>query len=82
MRYSLDPALNFESRNESKGKGGSSGAFLFFTHDNRFILKTINKEEMIKLLKEGFLRKLHKYIMKTGEESIIARIYGLYKLKM
>ena len=80
MRYSLDPALNVDNRSDAKG--GSSGAFLFYTHDNRFLLKTIKKEEMIKLLREGFLRKLHKYILKTGEESLIARIYGLYKLNI
>jgi hypothetical protein len=33
------------------GEGaGSSGSFFFFSHDNKFIIKTISNDEMKKML--------------------------------
>lgn len=34
----------------AQADGGSSGQFFFFTHDNRFILKTLNSKELEVLL--------------------------------
>lgn len=56
-------ALNEESNDPSilkasgEGKGGASGEFFFFTHDNNLLLKTINDSELDILLK-----KLDKFV--------------------
>jgi hypothetical protein len=79
LMYALNPEHNLHRK--STAEGGSSGAFLFFTHDQRFLLKTVDADE-ITLLKSSFLKKLHKHIQKNQENSLLARIYGLFKFTM
>jgi hypothetical protein len=62
------------------GEGaGASGSFFFFSHDNKFLIKTMTKSEMDK-----FLDMLDDYIFhfkKTSNKSLIARIYGIFTVK-
>ncbi len=60
--------------------GGKSGSFFFLTHDNRFLIKTITKEELNTLIK-GFLKKYYKYL-KENPKSLIIRIYGAYRIEI
>ena len=61
---------------ESQGK---SGSFFFFSHDRKFIIKSMNDEELA-----IFLKALPDYFkhMKENSSSLIARIYGVFKVKM
>ena len=60
------------------GEGsGKSGSFFFFSKDNKFLIKTLKKQE--KLL---FFKIIDEYIdhIKNGE-SLLARIYGIFSIK-
>ena len=62
------------------GQGaGLSGSFFFFSHDNKFLIKTINKKEKSILLK--MLDKLIEHFEMTDNKSLIARIYGVFTIK-
>ncbi|XP_065920767.1 phosphatidylinositol 4-phosphate 5-kinase type-1 beta-like isoform X2 [Dysidea avara] len=58
---------------------GKSGSFFYFTHDHRYIIKTVNSEE------EKFLRKIassyYRYV-KDNPDSLIVRLYGLYQVRL
>lgn len=53
----------------------SSGARIFMTHDNKYLLKTIKKDEL-----ETFLRIIEPYykILCDYKETFLMRIFGLY----
>jgi hypothetical protein len=58
---------------------GKSGSFFFFSHDNKFIIKTMKDDELklfIKMLPEYFV------LLKTYKYSLLARFYGVYKVQM
>ena len=61
---------------ESQGK---SGSFFFFSQDQRFIIKTMTEEDF-----GAFRRIQKKYFQRvsTDEESLLARIYGIYSVRM
>ena len=58
---------------------GKSGSFFFFTHDNKFIIKTISENE-----KKGFIEEFSKnyYEHVVSGETLLCRIYGIYTLKI
>jgi 1-phosphatidylinositol-4-phosphate 5-kinase len=62
------------------GEGaGLSGSFFFFSRDNRFLIKTLTRSE-----RDLFLNMLDKYINHleaTHNESLLARIYGIFTIK-
>lgn len=62
------------------GEGaGASGSFFFFSHDNKFLIKTMNSEE-----KDLMLCILDDYIIhikRTNNKSLLARIYGIFSIK-
>ena len=58
---------------------GKSGSFFFFSHDNKFLIKTMQGNE-----KKIMLQMLDDYVLhikSTKNRSLIARIYGIYKIK-
>ena len=57
LKVSLDPVLNREMVFKSGEGCGKSGSFFFFTHDDKFIIKTMRHGE-VKL----FLKFLPQYI--------------------
>lgn len=61
---------------ESQGK---SGSFFFFSHDKKFIIKTLYDDEL-----KIFLEALPDYFehLRSNPNSLIARIYGVFKVKM
>ena len=75
---SLDVVKN-KSKVFQAGEGaGASGSFFFFSHDNRFILKTIPQNE-----KKVFIEFLDDYIQHLKDHdnnSLLARIYGLFSI--
>ena len=74
---SMLPMNNKNGIEESKGKGG---AFFINSDDHEFILKTITEQEyriMMKLLHNNMVE-----YFKINYNSIICRIYGVYKIKI
>lgn len=62
------------------GEGaGASGSFFFFSYDHRFIIKTLNTEE-VKLL-ALILPDYLKHIEEMENQSMLARIYGIFTIK-
>ena len=66
----------------SSNVGGKSGSFFFFSEDNKYIVKTINKTERKVLLK--LLVDLIKHMEKSvaHHQSYLAIITGIYEIKM
>lgn len=62
------------------GQGaGLSGSFFFFSHDNRFLIKTMNAKERSILL--GMLDDMIEHFITTNNSSLLARIYGVFTIK-
>jgi len=59
--------------------GGKSGAPFYFTHDNRFIIKMIDKDEMY-----GFVNIFASYSMyfQLYPDTLVLRVYGCHSIKM
>lgn len=60
------------------GEGaGKSGSFFFFTHDDRFIIKTMRQGEV-----NIFLKFLPSYIdhFSKNPQSLLAKIFGVYSV--
>jgi 23S rRNA U2552 (ribose-2'-O)-methylase RlmE/FtsJ len=61
---------------ESQGK---SGSFFFFSHDKKFIIKTMTSSDLSTFKK---LFKSYFEGVSTRRTSLLARIYGIYTIKM
>ena len=63
------------------GEGvGKSGSFFFFSFDNKFLIKTLQGGEKIKML--GMLDEYIGHLKKSKDnQSLLARIYGMYNIK-
>ena len=62
------------------GEGaGESGSFFFFSKDNKLLIKTMSKEERVLML--DMLDDLVEYLEKNNNQSLLARIYGIYTFK-
>lgn len=59
-------------------KGGSSGAFIYESHDSRFIIKTVSTEEKL-----VFLNKLLPHYVNRiySNNSALARIWGVFQIQ-
>lgn len=76
---SLDIERNKEKIIKAGEGSGKSGSFFFFTSDNRYLIKTMNNAEKNKCLDS--LDLLIQHFNQTDNESLIARIYGIFTLK-
>ena len=77
---SLMPENNRSNVFKAGEASGASGSFFFFSHDKRFVIKTMTKTE-----KDFFFSKFGKAYFKhfnQNPSSFIARIYGIYTVKM
>ena len=76
---SLSPEYNRDMVFKAGEGAGASGSFFFFSHDRRFIIKTMTSEEL-----HLFLKMLPNYELHLTENpsSIISRIYGVYTIRM
>lgn len=77
---SLMSVFNYQKlTNLTKEEGGRSEAFIFLTHDQRFIIKTITKVERKLFLSKmvaGYLERI-----KDCPESKLVRILGVFKIQ-
>ena len=76
---SLDNDSNRKMIFKAGESAGASGSFFFFSHDNRFIIKTLRGTEMRDLIK--MLDKYVHHLKTTKNLSLLARIYGVYTIK-
>ena len=58
---------------------GKSGSFFFFSHDDRFLIKTMTMGDF-----NAFMKLFRFYFehMCTSPKSLLARIYGVYSVQM
>lgn len=73
---SLNPEANqkaIASAGESQGK---SGSFFFFSHDSKFIIKTMTEGELETF--KGMFEDYHNYLTEENRNSMLARIYGIF----
>lgn len=79
VRESLSPDANRDSVFKAGESQGKSGSFFFFSHDKKFIIKTMTDSDLStfkKLFKQYFQG------VSTRRNSLLARIYGIYTIKM
>ncbi len=76
MITSFLPSKNIEGIKESEGRGGS---FFITTDDKKYMIKTIIYEEL-ELIRKKFIQNFAIYL-NNNKNSIIGRIYGVYKIK-
>ena len=79
IKKSLNPSKNRDQIFSSGEASGASGSFFFFSHDKRFIVKTMNKAEL-ELIQRILPEMYHHF--KKYPESFLARIYGVYRVHM
>lgn len=77
---SFDPEANASSLKNIKESDGKSGSFFFFTHDKKFIIKTIKDSEKKTATNESFLSSFVNHMKENFDSSIITKIYGIYKI--
>ena len=80
FRDSLLPFNNTKSLSKSFEKTSAKGGMpLIKTHDKKFLIKSVNKEE-----KEFFINILPKYHLhlKKNPKSLMAKIVGIYSIKI
>lgn len=80
LMTSLNPEENKDSMLKIRESSGKSGSFFFFSNDKRFIIKTVKEEELNTMLGE-FMKNYYIHII-NNPESFLARIYGLYTIKI
>jgi len=73
----LDIIKNDENMKNIKESEGKSGSFFFFTHDQKFIIKTLNRSEKDAML-GNFLKAYHLHLQEGS--SLLTRIYGVYEV--
>ena len=58
---------------------GKSGSFFFFSHDDRFLIKSMTLDDF-----NSFMKLFPYYFdhIKNYKNSLIARIYGIYRVDM
>ena len=75
---SLSPEFNANMVFKAGEGAGRSGSFFFFSHDNKFIIKTMTKDEL-----NIHLKMLDDYLahLKMYPKSLVARILGVFSIK-
>lgn len=79
IKESLSAEANRDSVFRAGESQGKSGSFFFFSHDKKFIIKTMTNSDL-----STFKRLFQKYLqaVATRPNSLLARIYGIYTVKM
>lgn len=78
LHSSLSPKFNRESVFKAGEGAGRSGSFFFFSHDRKFIIKTISIEERDLFLKLLPAFSDHYF---QNKNSLLAKIFGVFTVK-
>lgn len=76
---SLSPGTNKNAVFKAGKSTGKSGSFLFFSHDRKFLIKTMFFEE-VQIIMENI--ELYFDYIKENRDSLITRIYGVFQVRM
>eukprot|EP00340_Litonotus_pictus_P011140 CAMPEP_0170539604 /NCGR_PEP_ID=MMETSP0209-20121228/104053_1 /TAXON_ID=665100 ORGANISM="Litonotus pictus, Strain P1" /NCGR_SAMPLE_ID=MMETSP0209 /ASSEMBLY_ACC=CAM_ASM_000301 /LENGTH=380 /DNA_ID=CAMNT_0010841611 /DNA_START=1221 /DNA_END=2359 /DNA_ORIENTATION=- len=78
MLASLEYSINSKHLSKAFASGGRSANPILYTHDKKYLIKTISKEE-----KNILLSMLPQFHEKMGKAySLLCRIYGLYRIQV
>ena len=79
LKKSLSVKYNREMVFKAGEGAGRSGSFFFFSHDSKFLIKTMNKTEI-----STYLRLCRRFIKhyKENPHSLIARIFGVFRVQI
>jgi plasmid maintenance system killer protein len=73
---SLSPVKNKDKITQSFASGGNSDNPIIFTHDRKYLLKSISRSE-----KDMLMKILPEYHLRMKEaKSFLCRVYGLYSI--
>ena len=64
--------------NKVRESEGKSGSFFFFSHDKKFLIKTITTNELNTMLGK-FMKNYYEHTS-TNSDTLLAKIYGLYSI--
>ena len=78
LRDSLSPKFNRDMVFKAGTGAGRSGSFFFYSHDKKFIIKTMTKGEL-KVMMD--LLPAYSEHFKNCPESLIAKIFGVFTIK-
>ena len=75
---SLSPELNSDQLFKAGEGAGKSGSIFFFSHDNKYVVKTMNKKEL-----DVFLKFIPNYVEhhKRNPRSLLGKIFGVFTIK-
>jgi len=78
LKSSLSPSLNRDMVFKAGEGAGRSGSFFFFSHDNKFIIKTMTNSELIlmKTIVPAYVEHLQK-----NPDSLLAKIFGIFTVE-
>ena len=78
VKQSLSPKFNREQVFKAGEGAGSSGSFFFFSHDRKFIIKTMTSSEL-----KSFLPIVPDYLRhyKENPNSLMSKIFGIFTIK-
>ncbi|KAN0014637.1 hypothetical protein ACTFIU_000955 [Dictyostelium citrinum] len=76
---SFDSSLFFENLSNQKFSEGKSGSFMCFSPDNKFLIKTITRQESVLLKKK--INNFYNYLVKNNH-SFLLKFYGCHKISM
>ena len=79
IQKSLQYNENFDQILQSGQGAGKSGSFFFFSHDKKFIIKTMRGNE--KTVLSNMLVSLIQHFESTNNKSLLGRIYGMFTIK-
>jgi hypothetical protein len=79
LKLSFNLKKNLSNIKKAGESAGKSGAFFFFSHDKKFLIKTMTIDDF-----NGFMRMFRDYFRHicTYPESILGRVYGIYQIKI
>lgn len=78
LEISLSPKANRNQVFKAGEGAGRSGSFFFFSHDRKFIIKTMSKTELDLLL--SIMPHFAAYY-KRNPNSLLAKIFGAFTVK-
>ena len=80
IQHSFVPEKNQDMALTSGHGAGRSGSLFFFSSDNKFLIKTLKIHEKNELLSS--LDDYINHVKSTKNKSLLARIYGVFSLKL
>jgi len=78
LEKSLSPELNRKQAFNAGEGAGKSGSFFFFSHDRKYIIKTMSSSEIAVMLK--ILPNYIEHLRRTPN-SLIAKIFGIFTIE-